>query len=113
MVGGDYEGHLAGLRSAYAGRAAAMQAALKAHMPAGVSWSRPEGGMFVWLRLPEGMDARPLLERAIAEQRVAFVPGEPFFAGRAETNTLRLSYSLPGEAQIHEGVARLAALIGG
>jgi DNA-binding transcriptional MocR family regulator len=112
VVSGDFDSHIEGLRRAYAARAAAMQAALAAHMPAGVSWSRPEGGMFIWLDLPAGMDGRELLARAIAEQRVAFVPGQPFFAADPQAASLRLSYSLPSETQIHEGVARLAGLIG-
>ena len=110
--GADYDAHLGKLRAAYASRAAAMQAALAAHMPATVTWSRPQGGMFVWLTLPAGMDGAELLARAIADERVAFVPGAPFFAASAQANTLRLSYSLPSEAEIAEGVQRLARLIG-
>ncbi len=81
-------------------------------MPAGVTWSRPEGGMFVWLWLPEGMDGKLLLERSLAEERVAFVPGEPFFAEVPTANAIRLSYSLPTDAEIEDGVRRLAGLIG-
>ena len=80
-------------------------------MPQGVTWSKPEGGMFVWLRLPEGIDGKDLLARAIAEERVAFVPGAPFFAETSADNTIRLSYSLPTPAEIDDGVARLARLI--
>ena len=67
--------------------------------------------MFVWIRLPEGMDGAALLERAIADERLAFVPCAPFFADREARNTIRLSYSLPTEAEIADGVARLARLI--
>ena len=111
-VSEGYEQHLGMLRHAYGAKAGVLLAALERHMPAGVSWSAPQGGMFVWVRLPEGMDGRVLLERALIEARVAFVPGAPFFAEVPSPDTIRLSYSLPTDAQIDEGVARLAALIG-
>ena len=60
-------------------------AALERRMPTGVTWSRPQGGMFVWVWLPEGMDGKVMLERALAEERVAFVPGKAFFATDAAT----------------------------
>jgi DNA-binding transcriptional MocR family regulator len=68
--------------------------------------------MFVWVWLPEGMDGAVLLEKALEEERVAFVPGGPFFAEIPTANALRLSYSLPSGEQIEDGVARLARLIG-
>ena len=108
----DYEQHLSRLRNAYGAKAQATLDALARHMPQGVTWSKPQGGMFVWLRLPEGIDGKDLLARAIAEERVAFVPGAPFFAETAADNTIRLSYSLPTAAEIDDGVARLARLIG-
>lgn len=111
VVSQGYDQHLGALRGAYGAKAAALLSALERHMPSGVSWSRPEGGMFVWVRLPEGMDGKVLLERALAEERVAFVPGEPFFAEVPAANAIRLSYSLPTAAQIEDGVVRLARLI--
>jgi DNA-binding transcriptional MocR family regulator len=110
-VSEGYEQHLGVLRGAYGAKARTILAALERHMPPGVTWSQPQGGMFVWIRLPEGLDGKVLLERALAEERVAFVPGEPFFAEIPTANAIRLSYSLPGEAEIEDGVARLAALI--
>jgi len=110
-VSEGYEQHLGLLRNTYAARAQTLLSALERHMPAGVRWTVPEGGMFVWVQLPEGMDGKILLERALAEERVAFVPGEPFFAEVAVTNSIRLSYSLPEDGQIEDGVARLARLI--
>jgi hypothetical protein len=86
-------------------------AALERHMPPGVTWTRPQGGLFVWVTLPEGIDAACLLQRAIAEAGVAFVPGGAFFFDGRGRNTLRLSYSLPGETEIEKGVAALARLI--
>jgi DNA-binding transcriptional MocR family regulator len=95
----------------YRRRRDAMLAALATHSPKGVSWTRPEGGLFTWVTLPEGVDAADLLQRSLAEARVAFVPGGAFhFDGRGR-NTLRLSYSLPGEAEIDRGIAALAKLI--
>lgn len=113
LVAEGYDDHLARLRAHYRERAAAMQAALERHMPEGVSWSRPQGGMFVWVKLPEGVDGAELLERALAEERVAFVPGAPFFAVDPRANTLRLSYSLPNPEQIEEGVRRLSRVLAG
>lgn len=95
----------------YRGRRDAMMAALARSMPAGVEWTKPEGGLFVWLTLPKGIDGAELLARAIAEERVAFVPGKAFFATDAMANTIRLNFSSPDEAEIGEGVARLGRLI--
>jgi len=111
-VSEGYEQHLGALRSAYGAKAKTILAALERHMPKGVTWPAPQGGMFIWLRLPEGMDGKVLLEKALAEERVAFVPGEPFFAEVPAANAIRLSYSLPTDAQIEDGVKRLAGLIG-
>ncbi len=86
-------------------------AALARHMPAGVSWTAPQGGLFVWLRLPDGCDAAELLERCIEEAGVAFVPGAAFFHDGRGRNTARLSFSLANEKQIEEGIARMARLI--
>jgi DNA-binding transcriptional MocR family regulator len=111
VVAEGYETHLERLRGHYRGQAAAMQAALARHMPLGVTWTRPQGGMFVWVQLPRGFDGAQLLEAALAEENVAFVPGAPFFALDPEANTLRLSYSLPSPSDIDEGVRRLGRLI--
>jgi DNA-binding transcriptional MocR family regulator len=95
----------------YRRRRDAMLAALERHMPAGVTWTVPKGGLFTWLRLPDGLDGAELLTRSIAEARVAFVPGSAFFFDDRARNTARLSYSLPDEARIEDGIARLARLI--
>lgn len=110
-VSEGYDQHLHRLRGAYGAKARVMLAALERTMPRGVTWSHPEGGMFVWIDLPEGVDGAALLARAIEEERVAFVPGAPFFAEKQTPNAIRLSYSLPTDAQIEEGVQRLARLI--
>ena len=89
----------------------AMLAALEAHMPKSVRWTRPGGGLFVWATLPEGMSGAQLLERAVRDVQVAFVPGGAFFHDGSGANTIRLSYSLPEAAMITEGVRRLASLL--
>jgi DNA-binding transcriptional MocR family regulator len=98
-------------RKHYASRRDAMVSALARHMPAGTSWTKPQGGLFVWLTLPETIDGAALLARSIAEARVAFVPGAAFFTDGGGRNTIRLSYSLPSEEKIEEGIGRLAALV--
>ena len=99
------------IRALYRARRDAMLAALERHMPAGVEWTRPEGGMFIWLTLSRHLDAAALLERAIKDIRVAFVPGRAFFADGSGANTLRLNFSLSDAAQIEEGIARLGCLL--
>jgi 2-aminoadipate transaminase len=104
---GLVERHIPRLRAAYGERRNTMLAALEREMPAGVRWTRPTGGMFLWLTLPEGVNSQTLLGRAI-ERKVAFVPGQPFHPGGGGANTMRLNFSHSGPAQIVEGVARLA-----
>jgi len=106
-----FAGRVAAARAHYRRRRDAMLAALAAHMPDGVTWTQPAGGFFVWAQLPEGRDSATLLNRAVDEANVAFVPGAAFFFDGRGRNTLRLSYSLPSEAQIADGIARLAKLI--
>ncbi len=99
------------VRKAYASRRDAMLAALQREMPAGVSWTRPEGGMFIWLTLPEGMDGAALLAASLDSARVAFVPGRAFFADGSGANTMRLSFSCATPEMIDEGIGRLGRLI--
>ena len=106
-----YDAQVERARAHYRRRRDAMLAALETHMPEGVTWTRPGGGLFVWLRLPDRMDGASLLDRAVKEAGVAFVPGAAFFHDDRGRNTLRLSYSLATEAEIAEGIARLAKLL--
>ncbi len=94
----------------YRERRDAMLAALEALMPAGTSWTRPEGGFFVWLTLPEGLDSKAMLPRAVSE-RVAYVPGTGFFASDEGHRNMRLSFCYPTPGQIREGVRRLVGVI--
>jgi 2-aminoadipate transaminase len=104
----DFDAHVAGLRAAYGERRDALLDGLAAALPPGSTHNRPDGGMFVWARLPDGWDAESLLRRAL-ERAVAFVPGYPFFAGEPDRATLRLSFTTHAPAEIAEGLARLRA----
>lgn len=111
LAEGAFDAQVAAARAHYCRRRDAMLAALARHMPDGVTWTRPGGGLFVWVRLPEGHDAARLLDRAVQEAGVAFVPGAAFFHDGRGRNTLRLSYSLASEVEIEAAIARLARLI--
>jgi len=97
-------------RAAYAARRDAMLAALRKHAPSGVTWTEPEGGLFIWLTLPAGADAASLLGKAI-ERNVAFVPGKAFFADGSGKNTMRLSYSLLAEDVQEAGIRILCDIM--
>jgi len=101
------------IRETYSARRDRMLAALETSMPDGVEWSRPEGGMFVWVTLPKGMDGADLLARAIRDHRIAFVPGRAFHADGSGENTLRLSFSCASFEMIDEGISRLGELVRG
>jgi Transcriptional regulators containing a DNA-binding HTH domain and an aminotransferase domain (MocR family) and their eukaryotic orthologs len=107
---GVFDEHVATLREVYGARLNAMLAALERHMPDGVEWTQPEGGMFVWVTLPKGMGGAELLVKAL-EAKVAFVPGGAFYADGSHTNTLRLNFSMSPAAKIEEGIARLGDVI--
>lgn len=102
--------HLPTVRELYRRQCATMLDAMDQHFPKDVTWTRPEGGMFLWVELPAHIDSTELLQRAIA-QNVAFVPGAPFYAGRAAGNTLRLSFVTVPEAKIRKGIEILGRLI--
>jgi DNA-binding transcriptional MocR family regulator len=102
---------IARARAHYRPKRDAMLAALKAHMPPSVIWTRPEGGLFIWLKLPTGVSGASLLKRAVDEAKVAFVPGAAFFHDSSGENTIRLSYSLPDTSEITTGVRRLTSLL--
>ena len=107
----NYASQVEKARACYGGRRDAMLAALGASMPKQANWSRPEGGMFIWVTLPQGTDTAALLQRSVREARVAFVPGHAFFADGSGRNTLRLSFTLADAHAIEKGVPRLASLI--
>ncbi len=110
LSGLDLDAHLDGLRRAYGERLDVLLEGLADALPAGSLHNAPEGGMFVWARLPDGMDAGELLPRAI-EHGVAYVPGYPFFAGEPDHATLRLSFTAHPPDEVREGLGRLRAAL--
>jgi 2-aminoadipate transaminase len=108
---GFIERHVPTIRALYKQQCEAMLAALDREMAGlGLSWNRPVGGMFLWVQLPRGMKAVPLLAKAV-EKGVAFVPGFAFYAQDANESTLRLSFVTATVDQINQGMAALAAAI--
>ena len=98
--------HLVHAREIYRGRRDAMLRALDEHMPDGVTWSRPDGGFFVWITLPDSVDGARLFDEA-AEHGVIFFPGQWFFPTRDTEHMIRLSFSTVPEDRIELGVQRL------
>ncbi|MFM2349092.1 MAG: hypothetical protein RIR04_58 [Pseudomonadota bacterium] len=111
VASSQFDSHVATLRTVYKARRDHLLAALAREMPDQVSWTKPEGGMFVWLTLPVTMDGATLLAESLKTERVAFVPGRAFFADGTNGNTIRLSFSCADEAAIDEGMKRLGRLI--
>jgi 2-aminoadipate transaminase len=108
---GFIDRHVPTIRALYKQQCEAMLAALDREMAGlGLSWNRPVGGMFLWVQLPKGLKAVPLLEKAVAKG-VAFVPGFAFYAQEANESTLRLSFVTATVEQINTGMAALAAAI--
>lgn len=106
-----FDAHVATLRDTYKARRDRMLAALAREMPEGVTWTKPDGGMFIWLTLPPQIDAAQLLATSLQTERVAFVPGRAFFADGSNGNTLRLSFSCADERMIDDGMRRLGQAI--
>jgi 2-aminoadipate transaminase len=107
---GRYHAHVAELRRLYREKCERMLAALEREMPEGVCWTRPNGGFFIWLTLPEGLSATALLS-ACRERRVDFIPGPAFYGDGSGDQHLRLSFSAVTLEQIDEGIARMAAVV--
>jgi DNA-binding transcriptional MocR family regulator len=95
----------------YRERRDVMLDALSRSMPPEVTWTRPDGGMFIWLTLPEGLDSEALLRDSIETERIIFVPGRPFFPDGSGERHIRLNYTRSDEPVIVDGIARLARLI--
>jgi 2-aminoadipate transaminase len=104
---GFIDRHVPTIRALYKSQRDAMLSALQTHMPEGVKWNTPDGGMFLWLQLPAHVNTLPLLDFAV-EKNVAFVPGAAFYAHEPQLNTLRLSFVTASAEQINIGIAALA-----
>jgi 2-aminoadipate transaminase len=111
LKGNFLDRHVPTIRALYKSQRDAMLAALGHHLAgSGVTWNTPDGGMFLWLKLPAGMNAVELLPKAV-ERNVAYVPGAAFYADSPQLNTLRLSFVTASVSQINVGVAALAQTI--
>jgi 2-aminoadipate transaminase len=106
----DVEGHIKNIRIIYKNQRDQMVQSIKKYLPEGIKHTEPEGGMFLWVTLPDGMSAMELFEFAIKE-KVAFVPGEAFYTENPELNTMRLNFSNSSEDEINEGMQRLGLAI--
>jgi 2-aminoadipate transaminase len=107
---GFLDQHVPAIRARYKAQRDAMAAGLRRHLPEGSEWQEPKGGMFFWVRLPEGIDAMALLPRAV-EAGIAFVPGAAFYAHAPDPRTLRLSFVTLAPEAIADGVAVLGRVI--
>ncbi|HEY4023629.1 MAG TPA: PLP-dependent aminotransferase family protein [Pseudonocardiaceae bacterium] len=106
----DWRGQIKLFQQTYRERRDAMLGALDAHLPAGCSWTRPDGGFYVWLTVPEGVDTKAMLPRAITA-RVAYASGTGFYADGLGSRQMRLSFCYPTPERIREGVRRLANVL--
>lgn len=110
VADGGYDAQVASLLPVYRHRRDVMQAALLRHMPAGITWTCPEGGMFFWLTLPPELDSVALVQDSIATEGIIFVPGTSFHHDGGGHQNLRLNYTLSDDDTIEDGIARLGAL---
>jgi DNA-binding transcriptional MocR family regulator len=106
----DIDANIQAIRDLYKQRREVMLECMDEMMPEGVRYTRPQGGMFLWLELPEGAEARVVLERCLKE-KVAFVPGSSFFPNGGHENTLRVNYSVSNPEKIRIGMEKMARVI--
>ncbi|MEU6641487.1 PLP-dependent aminotransferase family protein [Saccharomonospora sp. NPDC046836] len=106
----DWKGQVKTFRENYRERRDAMLSALEQHMPAGCTWTRPDGGFYVWVTVPEGVDTKAMLPRAVTA-RVAYASGTGFYGDGFGSRQMRLSYCYPTPERIREGVRRLAGVL--
>ncbi len=106
----DIDEHIANLINVYRRRRDLMIETMKAEFPSNITFTHPEGGLFAWATLPEGVDAADVLKKAL-EEKVAFVPGEPFYPNGGNANHCRLNYSNMPEEKIVEGIKRLGKVL--
>jgi 2-aminoadipate transaminase len=107
---GQLESHIKEMLPVYARRRDLMLQTLQSSLPEGCSWTRPDGGLFLWARMPESVDTQDLLSMC-AQKKVAFVPGAPFWVNRDVRNTMRLNFSNASEEQLVVGIKRLGDLV--
>ncbi len=110
LADNDLDSHIAEIREVYKRHRDAMIEMIQKYLPEGIEYTRPEGGMFIWLTLPEGTSSLELLKAAV-QKGVSFVPGGPFFADGGGERHFRLSFSYVNEETIEEGIKRLAMAV--
>lgn len=111
LVNGDWlPDHIETIKRVYKERRDTMLQAFEDFMPEGTTWTKPSGGLFLWLRLPEGCNSLEIFPKAV-EEKVAYVPGVPFYPIDGPDNTMRLNFSASDPERIREGVRRLAVMI--
>ncbi|MDE6389276.1 MAG: PLP-dependent aminotransferase family protein [Lachnospiraceae bacterium] len=108
----DLDKHIAKIKKLYQKQADAMTEAMDKYFPSTVKYTKPHGGMFLWVTLPEGVSAMSLFPKAL-EKKVAFVPGDPFYIAIQNANTMRLNYTNADCETIEEGIHRLGDLLKG
>jgi 2-aminoadipate transaminase len=108
--GGFLDHHIRSIRQIYRERRDAMLESLETHMPPGVCWTRPQGGLFLWVTLPVGVDTQDVFRVAV-ERKVAFVPGRSFHPCGGGSNTMRLNFSNATPERIREGIMRLGEVL--
>jgi 2-aminoadipate transaminase len=106
MQDNDIDAHIRKIKECYGRQMQAMLSSIEKYFPAGVAHTSPEGGMFLWAALPENVSSRDLLDLALKD-KVIFVPGDPFYVNRRNTNTLRLNFSCTDEETIDTGIRHL------
>jgi len=107
----DLDEHIGTLKAAYREKKNLMIQTMKETFPHSVSFTNPEGGLFTWLTFPENIDSKVVMSRALTEAKIAFVPGEPFFASKVEKNHCRISYSAMSKEKIVEGITKLGKIL--
>lgn len=110
LTNNDLDMHIAKIKALYQKQAQAMMDAMDRYFPSSVKYTKPHGGMFLWVTLPEGVSAMSLFPKAL-EKKVAFVPGDPFYIGIENANTMRLNYTNADCETIEEGIRRLGELL--
>lgn len=108
---GRLQPHIERIRKEYGAKRNRMLDAMQSHFPQQAEWTKPDGGLFVWVTLQDGVSTTQLLEKAVNEEKVAFIPGSPFFVDGGGENTMRLNFSNAKEEEIDTGIARLGRVL--
>ena len=110
LMNNNLDKHIAKIRELYKKQSSAMLEAIKKYFPENIKYTIPQGGMFMWVTLPEGQSAIKLFYKAI-DNKVAFVPGDPFYVNEKDVNALRLNYTNASPETIYEGIKRLSEIL--